>query len=31
MSHRERVMGKLALHTRTDLVKFALRRGVIQV
>jgi DNA-binding NarL/FixJ family response regulator len=31
MSHRERVMGKLGLHTRTDLVRFALRRGVIQV
>jgi DNA-binding NarL/FixJ family response regulator len=30
MSHRERVMAKLGLHTRTDLVKFALRRGVIQ-
>jgi DNA-binding NarL/FixJ family response regulator len=31
MSHRERVMDKLDLHSRTDLIKFALRRGVIQV
>jgi len=30
MSHRERVMEKLALHNRTDLIRFALRRGVIQ-
>jgi two-component system, NarL family, response regulator NreC len=30
MSHREHVMGKLGLHNRTDLVRFALRRGVIQ-
>jgi DNA-binding NarL/FixJ family response regulator len=30
MSHRERVMGKLGLHTRTDLIRFALRRAVIQ-
>lgn len=29
MSHRERVMEKLDLHTRTDLIKFALRKGVI--
>jgi DNA-binding NarL/FixJ family response regulator len=31
MSHRERVMEKLDLHSRTDLIKFALRRGVITV
>lgn len=31
MSHRERVMEKLHLHNRTDLVKFALRKGVIRV
>jgi DNA-binding NarL/FixJ family response regulator len=31
MSHREHVMGKLGLHTRTELIRFALRRGVIQV
>lgn len=29
MSHREHVMEKLGLHTRTDLIKFALRKGVI--
>jgi DNA-binding NarL/FixJ family response regulator len=31
MSHRERIMQKLDLHSRTDLIKFALRRGVIRV
>jgi DNA-binding NarL/FixJ family response regulator len=31
MSHRERVMEKLDVHNRTDLIKLALRRGVIQV
>jgi DNA-binding NarL/FixJ family response regulator len=31
MSHRERIMDKLDLHSRTDLIKFALRRGVIRV
>jgi DNA-binding NarL/FixJ family response regulator len=31
MSHREHVMGKLGLHTRTDLIRFALRRGVIRM
>jgi DNA-binding NarL/FixJ family response regulator len=30
MSHREHLMGKLGLHTRTEVVRFALRRGVIQ-
>jgi DNA-binding NarL/FixJ family response regulator len=30
MSHREHVMEKLRLHNRTDLVKFALRQGVIR-
>jgi DNA-binding NarL/FixJ family response regulator len=29
MSHREHVMAKLDLHNRTDLIKFALRKGVI--
>jgi len=29
MSHREHVMEKLHLHSRTDLIKFALRKGVI--
>lgn len=31
MSHRERMMEKLGLHSRTELIKFALRRGVIRV
>ncbi len=31
MSHRERVMEKLGLHNRTELVRFALRKGVIRV
>lgn len=31
MSHREHVMEKLQLHSRTELIKFALRRGVIQM
>jgi DNA-binding NarL/FixJ family response regulator len=31
MSHRERVMEKLNLHNRTDLIKFAIKKGVIQV
>ena len=31
MSHRERVMQKLAIHNRTELVKFALRQGVIKL
>ncbi|MGD0075979.1 MAG: response regulator transcription factor [Candidatus Binataceae bacterium] len=31
MSHRERVMEKLDLHSRTDLIKFAIKKGVIQV
>jgi DNA-binding NarL/FixJ family response regulator len=29
MSHREHIMEKLDLHNRTDLIKFALRKGVI--
>ncbi len=31
MSHRERMMEKLDIHSRTDLIKFALKRGVIRV
>ena len=31
MSHRERIMEKLDLHSRTDLIRFALRQGVIRV
>jgi len=31
MSHREKVMEKLGIHNRTELVRFALRRGVIRV
>jgi DNA-binding NarL/FixJ family response regulator len=30
MSHREHVMQKLDLHSRTDLIRFALKRGVIR-
>jgi DNA-binding NarL/FixJ family response regulator len=29
MSHREHMMDKLDLHNRTDLVRFALRKGVL--
>ncbi len=31
MTHREHVMEKLGLHNRTELVRFALRKGVIRV
>jgi DNA-binding NarL/FixJ family response regulator len=31
MSHREHVMEKLDLHSRTDLIRFALQKGVIRV
>ncbi len=31
MSHREKVMEKLAVHNRTELVRFAIKRGVIRV
>lgn len=31
MSHRERVLEKLGLHGRTELIRFALKKGVIQV
>lgn len=31
MTHRGHVMEKLGLHGRTDLIKFALRRGVIRL
>jgi DNA-binding NarL/FixJ family response regulator len=31
MSHREHVMEKLDLHSRTDLIRFALRKGIIQI
>lgn len=31
MSHRERLMEKLNVHSRTDLIRFALRKGVIRV
>jgi len=30
MSHREHVMQKLALHNRTDIIRFALRHGIVQ-
>jgi DNA-binding NarL/FixJ family response regulator len=29
-SHRTNIMEKLDLHDRTDLVKYAIRRGLIQ-
>ncbi len=31
MSHREHVMEKLGVHNRTELVRFAIKRGVIRV
>jgi len=31
MSHREHIMRKLNLHSRTDLIKFAIQQGVIRV
>jgi DNA-binding NarL/FixJ family response regulator len=31
MSHRERMMEKLQIHNRTELVRYALRQGVIRV
>jgi len=31
MSHREHIMQKLDLHSRTDLIKFAIQQGVIRV
>ena len=31
MSHREHIMVKLGLHSRTELIKFALRQGVIRI
>jgi DNA-binding NarL/FixJ family response regulator len=30
MSHRENLMRKLNLHSRTDLIRFALRKAVIR-
>jgi DNA-binding NarL/FixJ family response regulator len=31
MSHREHVMEKLGVHNRTDLIRFALKKGVIRI
>ncbi len=31
MSHREHIMDKLDVHNRTDLVKFALKQGVVRI
>jgi two-component system response regulator NreC len=30
-SHRENIMNKLNLHSRTELVKFAIRKGLIDI
>ena len=29
--HRERIMGKLNMHSRTELVKFAIRSGLVKL
>jgi DNA-binding NarL/FixJ family response regulator len=29
--HRENIMGRLNLHSRTELVKYAIRKGLIQL
>ena len=29
--HRERIMHKLNMHSRTELVKFAIRTGLVQL
>jgi DNA-binding NarL/FixJ family response regulator len=31
MSHREHIMEKLGLHSRTELIRFAIKEGVIRV
>jgi DNA-binding NarL/FixJ family response regulator len=31
MSHREHIMQKLGLHGRTELIRFALKQGIIRV
>ena len=31
MAHREHLMEKLGVHSRTELIRFALKRGVIRV
>ena len=31
MSHREHIMEKLDLHSRTELIRFAIRQGIIRV
>jgi DNA-binding NarL/FixJ family response regulator len=31
MSHREHIMEKLDLHSRTELIRFALKQGIIRV
>ena len=31
MSHREHIMQKLGLHSRTELIRFALKQGIIRV
>ncbi|MEO0248153.1 MAG: response regulator transcription factor [candidate division WOR-3 bacterium] len=31
LGHREKIMQKLDLHSRTDLIKYAIRKGLISV
>ena len=31
MSHREHIMEKLDLHSRTELIRFAIKQGIIRV
>ena len=31
LGHREKIMQKLDIHSRTDLIKYAIRKGVISV
>jgi DNA-binding NarL/FixJ family response regulator len=31
MTHRSNLMGKLGMHSRTELIKYAVRRGIIQL
>jgi two-component system response regulator NreC len=31
LTHRDRMMKKLALHNRTDLIKYAIRKGLVKM